>query len=133
MQLYDITGKPRLPPPPSPFPTPRDLLARRPASPMLPGAPGPHSPDFHVQADVAPRDAVDRAGRILGGLIANADAVRSSVDGNGALVMAPDRGVRTSDRWSDPCQDIEQDTLNLDDAKIREQADEHYQASCEGH
>jgi hypothetical protein len=124
--LYDTDGTLRVPQAPMQS-HPRDLLAHRSVAFMLPGAGHKNSPDFHVRS-IAPRDIVNQTGGMFSGMIANANAVMAIGQG-----MAPDRGLRTSNRDSDPCQDIEQDMAYLNDSKVREQAEERYERSCEGH
>lgn len=108
---------------------PRDLLAHRSVDWMLPGGARKNSPDFRVRDDPSPQDAV---ARIVGGLGIGRVAARP--DQNGIVLSAPDRGLRTSGRDSDPCDDIALDTIDLNaSAKERDQAEERYERSCEGH
>jgi hypothetical protein len=98
---------------------------------MLPGGARKNSLDFHVHDDPSPQDAVNTAARIVGGLIGN---VAARPDQNGIVLAAPDRGMRTSGRDTDPCQDIALDEVDLNaSAKEREQADDRYARNCEGH
>jgi hypothetical protein len=130
VHLYNPDGELVLPS--APFtPPPRDLLAHRDASYMIPGAARSDSPDFHVRPGLAPRDVVNRAGRILSGLIGNAG--KGVADSTGQPVPVADRGVRTSGRDSDPCEDLAIDRLDLDDPDRAEQADERYAQFCQGH
>ena len=110
---------------------PRDLLAHRDVSFMLPGGARKDSPDFHVRSGVSPEGVVNTAGRVVSKMMANALAPRP--DSDGVMPMAADRGMRTSDRDSDPCQDIAQDRISLDDAKAADEAERRYEESCEGH
>jgi hypothetical protein len=128
--LYDRTGTLQVPSVATPA-APRDLLAHRNYSYMLPGAPRADSPDFHVTPGRSPQDVVNTAGRILSSLIAG---VPPRPDGNGAYVQAADRGLRMSGRDSDPCEDIALDMadVNPDDGKVREQAAARWERSCEG-
>lgn len=113
-------------------PLPRDLMSHRSASWMLPGQGRVHSPDFHVRPGISPQDVVNTAGRVISGLLANsANATRSDI--NGITPTAADRGLRTSDRDSDPCEDIALNMVNLEDAGMRKEAEERYEQSCEGH
>jgi len=110
---------------------PRDLLAHRSVDWMLPGAARKDSPDFHVRDDPSPQDAVNKVAGIVGGLIGG---VAARPDQNGVVMSAPDRGMRTSGRDSDPCDDIALDTADLNaSAKEREQASERYERNCQGH
>ena len=49
------------------------------------------------------------------------------------MPTAADRGLWTSDRDSDPCEDIALNMVNLEDASVRKEAEERYEQSCEGH
>ena len=110
---------------------PRDLMVHRSVSWMLPGGGRVHSPDFHVRQGTSPQDVVNTAGRVIGALMGNAaNATRSDI--NGITPTAADRGLRTSDRDSDPCEDIELNMVNLEDADARKEAEERYEQSCEG-
>lgn len=110
---------------------PRDPLARRHVSWMLPGGARKGSPDFHVRDDPSPQDAVNTAARIVGGLIGN---VAARPDQNGVVLGAPDRGMHTSGRESDPCDDLALDSVDLNaSAKEREQADDRLARNCQGH
>ena len=128
--LYSAEGKLLAPTAPASNP-PRDLLAHRSVDWMLPGGARKNSPDFHVRDDPSPQDAVNTAARIVSGLIGG---VAARPDQNGIVLSAPDRGLRTSDRGSDPCDDIAVDTVDLNaSAKEREQAEERYERNCQGH
>lgn len=81
--LYGTDGTLRVPQAPMQS-HPRDLLARRSVAFMLPGAGQKNSPDFHVRS-IAPRDIVNKTGRVFSGMIANANAVMAIGQG-----MAPD-------------------------------------------
>jgi len=129
-QLYSSDGALLVPPEPTQTP-PRDLLAHRSASAMLPGAPRRDSPDFHMRDDPSPQDAVNTGLAIVAGLMSHA-APRP--DQNGIVLSAPDRGLRTSGRESDPCDDIALDTIDLNaSAKEREQAGDRLERNCQGH
>jgi hypothetical protein len=84
-----------------------------------------------VRDDPSPQDAVNAAARIVGGLIGG---VAARPDQNGIVLTAPDRGLRTSNRDSDPCEDIALDMADLNaSAREREQAEDRYERNCEGH
>jgi len=128
--LYGSDGAPLAPAAPTWTP-PRDPLARRHVSFMLPGGARSDSPDFHVRDDPSPQDAVNTAARIVGGLISH---VAPRPDQNGIVLSGPDRGMRTSGRDSDPCDDIALDSVDLNaSAKEREQADDRLARNCQGH
>ncbi len=128
--LYGADGKLVVPTAPASNP-PRDLLAHRSADWMLPGAARKNSPDFHVRDDPSPEEAVNTAARVVSGLIGG---VAARPDQNGIMLTAPDRGMRTSDRSTDPCEDIVLDTVDLNaSAKEREQAGDRYERNCQGH
>ncbi len=129
--LYDATGALQVPAAAAPPPR-RDLLAHRSAAWMLPGAARADSPDFHVRAERSPRDVINSAGGMVSGLLANGARVMRT-DSDGVAPVVADRGVRTSGRDTDPCEDIALDMTDLADAKVREQAEERYEQSCEGH
>jgi hypothetical protein len=131
MRLYAQDGALLLRPAPASESHGTDLLAHHDVSHMIPGAPRADSPDFHVHDGLAPRDVVNTAGRILSGLIANASAAEAGST-DLPLSMA-DRGVRTSGRDTDPCEDLKIEMLNLDDPKRAEQAGDRYAQFCEGH
>lgn len=128
--LYDPIGRLLVPPAPTAA-APRDLLARKHYSYMLPGAPHANSPDFRVTPGRSPQDVVNTAGRIVSGMIGG---VAARPDGNGAYVQSADRGLHMSGRDSDPCEDIALDMadVNPDDAQVRERAEARYEQSCEG-
>ena len=129
--LYASDGALLAPVAPTP-PPPRDLMAHHSASWMLPGGGRIHSHDFHVRQGTSPQDVVNTAGRVISALLANsANATRSDI--NGITPTAADRGLRTSDRDSDPCEDIALNMVNLEDADVRKEAEERYEQSCEGH
>ena len=127
--LYNRNGTLLVPPAPTTA-APRDLLARKNYAYMLPGAPLANSPDFHVTPGPSPQDVVNTTGRILSHMLGVA-AARS--DGTGIYAQAADRGLRTSGRDSDPCEDIALDIADVDpdDVKLREQAEARYEQSCE--
>ena len=128
--LYGTDGAAQVPAAPT-FTPPRDPLARRHVDWMLPGAARKDSPDFHVRDDPSPQDAVNTVARIASGLIGGV-AVRP--DQNGVVLSAPDRGMRTSGRDSDPCDDIALDVADPNaSAKEREQAGDRYERNCQGH
>jgi hypothetical protein len=131
MHLYASDGALLLPPARASESHRIDLLGHRDTSHMIPGAPRADSPDFHVRAGLAPRDVVNTAGRILGGLIANANAAEA--ESMGQPLQRADRGVRTSGRDTDPCEDLKIEMINLDDPKQAAQADDRYAQFCEGH
>lgn len=99
---------------------------------MLPGGARANSPDFHVRPGISPQGVVDAIGKAISGSIAG---VAARPDGNGLVQVASDRGLRTSGRDTDPCQDIAQDMMDVDpgDTHAREQSEQRYQRSCEGH
>jgi hypothetical protein len=111
----------------------RNLLAHRSVSFMLPGGARPNSVDFHVRDGASPQKFVNKWGGVISGMIANSSHMH--VDPNGMVTVAADRGLRTSGRDSDPCEDIALDTMDLDpdDTNTRDQADRREQDSCEGH
>lgn len=101
--LFDATGGLRVPEAPMPS-KPRDLLAHGSVSFMLPGGGRESSPDLHVREGASPQKVVEGIGALL--------------FGGGHF---------------DPCPSIAQDMVDLDDAKTREDAEERYEKSCEGH
>jgi hypothetical protein len=110
---------------------PRDLLAHRSVDWMLPGGARKDSPNFHVRDDPSPQDAVNTTAGIVAALIGG---VAARPDQNGIVLSAPDRGLRTSGRDSDPCDDIALDTVDLNaSAKEREQAGDRLERHCQGH
>ena len=110
---------------------PRDLLAHRSVDWMLPGGAKKNSPDFQVRDDPSPQNAVNTVARVASVLIGN---VAARPDQNGIVLSAPDRGVRTSGRDSDPCDDIAIDIVDVNaSAKEREQAGDRYERNCQGH
>ena len=129
VSLYGPDGRLRVPPAASPA-TPRNLLERRSAAWMLPGAPRPDSPDFYVTRGKSPQDYVNGTARILSGLIAG---VPSRPDGNGMVPAIADRGLRMSGRDSGPCEDLAIDLADVDPdhVKVREQAQERWEKTCE--
>jgi hypothetical protein len=126
--LFDSDGALRAPPA-STSDHPRDLLAHRDASFMLPGGARKNSPDFHVRDDPSPQGVVNSIGLGISKSMGIAFAARP--DTHGVLGVAPDRGVRTSDRDSDPCQDLAQDRLDPSDEKARDEAEARYEKACE--
>ncbi len=106
---------------------PRDLLAHRDVSYMLPGAAHSNSPDFHVRDDPSPEDVVNS---VVGFIVGNGPAPRP--DAHGLVQVASDRGMRMSGRGSNPCEDITQSLVDPD-AQAREEATERYERSCEEH
>lgn len=129
--IYDAGGAPVIPESSAPPPT-RDLLAHRSVSHMLPGGARPNSVDFHVRDGVSPEQVVNVTGRILSGLIANAS--HAGVNPNGMVTVAAGRGLRTSGRDTDPCDDVALDAMDLGaDSKAREDADQRQQDDCVGH
>jgi len=128
--LFDPGGAVHVPVAPTPD-HPRDLLAHRDVSFMLPGGARKNSPDFHVRDDLAPKDVVNAGLAIAATLLANGNAPRPDMDG--LVQTRPDRGVRTSDGTSDPCQDLAQDRIDPSDEKARDEAEERYEKACEGH
>ena len=129
--LFDTDGALRVSQTPQPS-HPRNLLAHRNVSFMLPGGARSNSPDFHVRPGLSPQSVVNSAGRAVSQLIGNAARVERT-DSDGVAPVVADRGLRTSGRDSDPCEDIALDMVDLNDAKTRDQAEEQYEQSCEGH
>ncbi len=129
--LFDTDGALRVSQAPQPS-HPRNLLAHRNVSFMLPGGARTNSPDLHVRPDLSPQSVVNSAGRVVSQLLGNAARVERT-DSDGVAPMAADRGLRTSGRDSDPCEDIALDMVDLNDAKARDQAEARYEKSCEGH
>jgi hypothetical protein len=128
--LYGADGAIQAPAAPTWTP-PRDPLARRHVDWMLPGAARKDSHDFHLRDDPSPKDVVNTGLAIVAGLMSHA-APRP--DQNGIVLSAPDRGLRTSGRESDPCDDVALDMVDLNaSAKDREQAGDRYEKFCEGH
>jgi hypothetical protein len=99
---YDPAGSLIVAKPATPFPQPRDLLAHRSVDYMLPGGPNAHAPNLPVGAGASPKDVMNRVAAFLGG---------------GPI---------------DPCPRIEQNMVDLNDARAREEAEEHYERACEG-